>query len=198
MADILDAADVSNSTFQNLFRSKDGVLMDLVEFMFDSQFDMARLISDKHISPVSVYAVETAIQMALAELNENLREIYVYVYSMPETAEYIFQRTSTELYKIFGSYMPECGESDFYEMEIGTAGIMRGYMAKKCDKYFTLERKIERFLTMSLDVYNVPSAVREKIISQVLGMDIRGMANDVMQKLFKALAMKFEFTFTER
>ena len=83
MADILDAADVSNSTFQNLFHSKDGVLMDLVEFMFGSQFDMARLISGEHISPVFVYAVETSIQMALTELNENLREIYVYVYSMP-------------------------------------------------------------------------------------------------------------------
>ena len=31
MADILSAAKVSNSTFQNLFRSKDGVLMDLTE-----------------------------------------------------------------------------------------------------------------------------------------------------------------------
>ena len=47
MADILEMAEVSNSTFQNLFRSKDGVLMDLTEFMFDSQFSMARLMSNQ-------------------------------------------------------------------------------------------------------------------------------------------------------
>ena len=33
-------------------------------------------------------------------------------------------------------------ESDFYEMEIGTAGLMRNYMARKCDIHFPLERTI--------------------------------------------------------
>ena len=197
MADILEMAEVSNSTFQNLFRSKDGVLMDLTEFMFDSQFSMARLMSNQQMTPVFVYALETSIQMALTELNENLREIYIYSYTMPKPSEYIFQRTSTELYKIFGSYLPDCSESDFYEMEIGTAGIMRGYMVKKCDKYFTLEKKLERFLSMSLCIYHVPREEREDVIRRVLAMDIRGIANDVMQELFRALAMKFEFTLTE-
>lgn len=197
MADILSAAKVSNSTFQNLFRSKDGVLMDLTEFMFDNQFSIARTMFDKQINPVFIYALETSIQMAITELNEHIGEIYVYVYTVPETAEYIIQKTSTELYKIFGSYMPDCEESDFYEMDIGTAGIMRNYMAKKCDKYFTLEKKIERFLSLSLRVYNVPQDEIKIIISRILEMDICSMANDVMQKLFKGLEMKFNFTLTE-
>ena len=197
MADILEMAEVSNSTFQNLFHSKDGVLMDLTEFMFDSQFSMARLMSNQQMTPVFVYALETSIQMALTEMNENLREIYIYSYTMPKPSEYIFKRTSTELYKIFGAYLPDYSESDFYEMEIGTAGIMRGYMAKKCDKYFTLEKKLERFLSMSLCVYHVPQEEREDVIRRVLAMDIRGIANDVMQELFRALAMRFAFTLTE-
>lgn len=193
MNDILSAAGVSNSTFQNLFHTKDGVLMDLTEFMFNGQFSVANSTFDKNLSPVFVYALETSIQMALTELNEHIREIYVYVYTLPNTTEYIIQKTSTELSKIFASYLPEYSESDFYEMDIGTCGVMRNYMARRCDKYFTLEKKLERFLTISLSAYNVPARERKLIIQQVLEMDIRSMADEVLQKLFQALAMKFEF-----
>ena len=42
LAEIIEKADVSYSTFQNIFRAKDGVLTELVEFMFSNQFAMAR------------------------------------------------------------------------------------------------------------------------------------------------------------
>ena len=42
VAEIVQKADVSNSSFQNIFRAKDGVLTELVAFMFETQFDMAR------------------------------------------------------------------------------------------------------------------------------------------------------------
>ena len=167
--------------------------MDLVEFMFENQFGMARTIS-KTSNPVLIYAVETSIQIALAELNENLRDIYIEAYSNTNTIEYIHQHTSTELHKIFGSYLPSYEESDFYELEIGSSGIMFGYMAKHCDKYFTLEKKIQRFLTMSMTVYSVPDNEQQQILSYISNLDIRQIANQVMQKLFIALAMKFNFT----
>ena len=50
---------------------------------------------------------------------------------------------------------------------------------------------------MSLHVYNVPQDEIKIIISRILEMDICSMANDVMQKLFKGLEMKFNFTLTE-
>ena len=146
VAEIIHEADVSASTFQNIFRAKDGVLVELVEFMFGNQFGVARKIAGKNASPVFVYAVETSIQMTLTELNENLREIYLEAYTHEETMNYIHEHTSEELYHIFSPYLPGYTESDFYELEIGTAGIMRGYMARKCDKYFTLEKKLSRFL----------------------------------------------------
>ena len=36
VAEIVQKADVSNSSFQNIFRAKDGVLTELVAFMFDT------------------------------------------------------------------------------------------------------------------------------------------------------------------
>ena len=197
LAEILKEADVTNSTFQNIFHTKNGVLLNLTEFMFDSQFAAARNVGKKELLPVYIYAAETAIQLTLTELNENLRDIYVEAYSNRNTTEYIFQRTSTELYSIFSPYNPTLSESDFYELEIGTSGIMRNYMARPCDKYFTLDRKLARFLGMSLAAYNVPKDEIKEVTDSVLSIDIKNVANDIMKKLFEALAMRFEFELGE-
>ena len=193
LSEILSRSDTTSSTFQNIFRSKDGVLLDLTEFIFENQFSSARSIAGEEVPPIFLYAAETAVQLALTELNENLRDIYVEAYSDERIAEYIFEKTSTELYRIFSAYNPTLNESDFYELEIGSSGIMRNYTARRCDKYFTLEKKMERFLNMSMGAYNVPKAEREKAIAFVKSIDIREMAKQIMEKLFDSLAMHFDF-----
>lgn len=124
--EILREAEVSASSFQNIFHNKEGVLLELVQSMFENQFGTARKIAGADTPPVLVYTVETAIQMALTELNENLRDIYLEAYTQPQCTEYIFQHTAAELKGIFGPYLPEAGESDFYELEIGSAGHHAG------------------------------------------------------------------------
>lgn len=90
-AEILELADVTSSTFYNIFKTKDGVLLELTEFMFENQFSIAEKLVGEGTSPIMVYAAETALQLTLTELNENLREIYVDAYSQPHIAEYIYQ-----------------------------------------------------------------------------------------------------------
>ena len=194
LAEINEKAGVSFSQFQNIFRAKDGVLTELVEFMFSSQFGAARKIAGADLPPIYVYAVETAIQMTLTELNENLREIYIEAYTQEEASEYIHRETAKELYQIFGPYQPELTARDFYDMEIGSASIMRGYMAHPCDESLPLEKKIRCFLSMSLRSYKVPDYEQRQILSFLDGLDIRAIAEQVMHKLFRALAMHFEFS----
>ena len=110
--------------------------------------------------------------------------------------EQIHRQTSAVLHGIFGAYLPGSTESDFYELEIGTAGMMRGYMARPCDIYFTLAHKLERFLRMSLSAYSVPKPEQDEVIASVLALDICAIADRVMQQLFAVLAMKFDFTLT--
>lgn len=195
---IVSEAGISTSTFQNIFHTKDGVLNELIEFMFGGQFGAARQIVGEQLPPLYTYAVETSIQLVLTELDENLRDVYLESYSLPYTSEYIHQHTAVELHKIFGSYFPGCSVGDFYEMEIGSAGIMRGYMAKKCDIHFTLEQKIERFLTLSMRVYKIPEDDQIKVLEYIRNIDMCSVANAIMQKLFAALEMKFDFTLTNK
>ena len=193
LAEILEKADVSCSSFQNIFRAKDGVLSELVKFMFSFQFDAARKAA-ADLPPVCVYAVETAIQLTLTELNENLREIYIEAYSQKEASEYILRQTAKALYDIFGPYLPELNEDDFYVLEIGSAGLMRAYMARPCDEELTLEKKLQSFLSLSLRAYNVPQEQVEQALAFVAGLDIRDISVRVMRKLFRTLALRYNFS----
>ena len=194
MVQILKEAQVSSSSFQNLFRSKDGVLRELVDFMFENQFGTARKVAGAELPPVYVYAVETALQITLTELNENLRQIYLEAYTQQRLLDCIQRATAKELHRIFGPYQPELTEQDFYELELGTAGLMRGYMANPCTAEFPLERKLEKFLTLALRGYKVPEEEVRQVLSFLGGLDIRGIAQKVMEELFRKLAMRYDFS----
>lgn len=197
VSQIVDEAGVARGSYLNLFPTKDKILLDLTETMFGGQFGMARSIADAKLPPVYAYALETAIQLTLTELNENLREIYIEAYSLPETSEYIYLHTTAELKQIFGANFPDYSDSDFYEMEIGTAGLMRNYMARKCDIHFPLERKLSRFLTAAMRVYRVPEDELEQAVRFVERLDIRSIAERVMYTLFQTLAMHYDFSLQE-
>ena len=85
MAEILKAADVSASSFQHLFRSKDGPLTELTMMVFQNQFGAARSLVTGDTSPAQLYALETALQLTMTELNESLRDVYVEAYTYPAT-----------------------------------------------------------------------------------------------------------------
>ena len=193
MVEIIEKSGVCSKSFQSIFRAKDGVLTELVQFMFSFQFGAARRAAAS-LPPVCVYAAETAIQLTLTELNENLREIYVEAYSQQEALEYILRQTAQELHGIFGPYLPELNEEDFYMLDIGSAGLMRAYMARPCDAELPLEKKLRSFLSQSLRGYHVPQEQVEQALAFVAGLDIRDIAGRVMQELFRTLAMRYEFS----
>lgn len=194
---ILKEAGVSASTFQHIFRSKDGVLSELVSFMFNSQFAAAKSFDDVQItSPVFIYAVETAIQLTLTEINDNIRDMYIEAYTSPETSKYIHEHTAVELKTIFGHLFPGYTDNDFYELEVGSAGMMRGYMVKKCDIHFPLEKKLECFLSLSLRAYRVSEDEINAVVERIKKLDVRVIAQGILDRLFEALEMRFNFSLT--
>lgn len=194
----MEEAGVARGSYQNVFHTKESILLELVKAMFDGQFDTAKNTLKNDLPLTYIYAIETAIQLTLTEINENLRDIYIEAYTLPETSEYIYLHTTKELKKIFGKNFPENFESDFYEMEIGTSGLMRNYMAKKCDIHFPLNKKLKRFLTSALRIYKVPEDEQNNILEFISGLDVETLANEAMNKLFAMLEMKFEFKLSQK
>lgn len=194
--EIAKAAGIGQSSFFHVFPSKEALLLELVQRMFSGQFALAGQHSGEQ-DPVLLYAVETALQLHIAELTEPLRELYVMAYSLPTTSEYLYRSTSERLQKIFAPYLPTAQPKDFYEMEIASASIMRGFMAVPCDMYFTIEAKITRFLDCALKLYDVPKEKRAAVTAVVLQMDLHTMAADIIQKTVQQAEKGFE-TLTEK
>ena len=182
-ASIAKEAGMTSSSFFAAFESKEKLLLTLVKIMFSNQFESASQFGGASDDPVLLYSMETSLQMYITELSEPLRELYVMSYSLPTTSEYIYGSMAGRLQKIFSKYMPDAELKDFYEMDIASSGIMRAYMAKPCNLYFTIENKITRFLHSSLTLYSVPKEVQAQITDDVLKMDLRSYAEQMIQKM---------------
>ena len=189
--EIAKAAGIGQSSFFHVFPSKEALLLELVKRMFGGQFDLAGQYSGTE-DHVFLYAVETSLQLHIAELTEPLRELYVVGYSLPTTSAYIYHSTAKRLQTIFGAYLPDAQPKDFYEMEIASASIMRGFMSVPCDLYFTPEAKITRFLECSLKLYDVPKEKRAAITAAVLQMDLHAMAAGIIQQTVQQAEKGFE------
>lgn len=186
-AQISRAAGMSPTSFFAAFENKEALLLKLTQIMFENQFEKARLFAENH-EPLMVYCLETALQINITELSESLREIYVMAYTLPSTSEYIYRSTAVQIKNIFAAYMPDAEDKDFYEMDIASGSITRGFMAKPCDMYFTLDRKLRRYLDCCLKLYNVPTEKRNSLIEAVLAVDL----NSVAAKLIEEIVAKAE------
>ena len=195
--EIADLVGSSTGSPFSLFSNKEGLLLELTHMMFSGQFELAESLIGEDSDPLLLYGVETALQIYITELSWQLRELYVTAYSLSSTSEYIYEQTAARLAVIFGPYLPRCESKDFYELEVASASIMRGFMAKPCDMYFTVERKLRRFLQCCFKLYDVPPEKYEPVIERVLQLDLRHKAEEMIVRIAQAAEESFQITMAE-
>jgi AcrR family transcriptional regulator len=178
---ISEKIGMTTGAFFRAFPNKESLLYTLTEYMLDILFDRAANELGPETDPLLVYSVSISVQFHIAELSASLQDVYVTAYSLPSTSECIYQKVTKKTARFFQQYLPDFEEKDFYETEIATGGMVRSYLARKCDLYFTVEQKLRRFLSASLTVYNVPRETRERIIGQTLAQDLHGMAQQLLE-----------------
>lgn len=143
-----------------------------------------------------LYAVETAIQLHIAELTEPLRKLYVTAYTLSSTSAYLYRSTAKRLEGIFGDDLPDAEAKDFYEMEIASTGMMRSFVAVPCDMYFTVERKIALFGVRAQALQCAVRAAAE-VSAGVLQLDLHAMVAGIIRTTVQQAEKGFE-ALTER
>lgn len=183
-AEIARNAGMTPSSFFRAYPNKEALLLELVKHVFVGQYDLAKSLCGSD-DPMLISAVEGGIELHTAELSEPLRDLYVAAYSLPTTSAYIYRAMSERLYKTFGSHLPDAQPKDFYEMEIASASMIRGYMSVPCDMYFTIDAKVTRFLDCALKLYDTDAQRRQQIIADTLALDLRGTAENIIRSSAK-------------
>lgn len=215
IVDIAERAGVNRGSVVFAVKNKEHLLYLLVAFVLESVFSSSRAFAGDALGsqpagapdpsgtgessaypgqqpsgpddPLLSYAAETALQLYMAESREQVRELAVTTYNLPSTSELVYRMTAKRVQQLFGAYNPTWSEKDFYEREIACGSIMRGYMARPCDQYFTMERKMRVFLETTLEIYHVPEEKLAQAVAFLQSLDLEAAADRGMKRMLDAL-----------
>ena len=180
---------VNIGSLMHLFENKENILCALVSVVLDGQFSaVQKLLSNMTDDKILFWAAETTLQLYMAESSEQIRDLYITAYSLPKTSDIIRRSIAEKMSEYFLPYNPGYQEKDFYEMEIATGGIIRGFMSVPCDMYFTMDTKVSRYLETSFRVYKVPQEKTQEAIQFVSRFDFAQIAQNVIDSLLSMLA----------
>ena len=188
MRGLAQKAGVDVSSINRAFGCKENILCELVAYVLNGQFEtMKALLQGVTDDPLLFYAAETTLQLHIVESHEHIRDLYNAAYSMPKTTENIQKTITGKLEYVFKDHLPHLQTKDFFELEVASCGIMRGFMSIPCDMYFTMDRKIRRFLETTFLIYRVSDEKIEQIIEFVSRFDFAKIAEEVINSMFRSL-----------
>jgi len=190
IVDIAARAGVNRGSVLFAIKSKENLLRTLISYVLESTFSSSASLVGETGDPVLSYAVESALQLYMAESREEVREMAAVAYTLPTTSELIYRKAAERLMELFKPRNPDWEERDFYEREIASGSIMRGYMAKPCDLYFTMERKMQVFLETTLAIYHVPEEKAGEAMRFLAGFDFEEIAERAMKTMIDVLKTK--------
>ena len=191
LMDISKLSGISKRVIIYEMHSKEEILGHLVTRFLDGVTEASDAVSKKLTDDkLLIFMANEVLQIYMAEMNEDMRNLYLAAYSMPKTSDAVLRRRSQMLYEGFGDMFPQFALKDYYELEIATMGIMRAYMSVPCDMYFTMEAKVDRLLSTMLKIYGVDSKIVEETKEFIKKIDFETVAKNTVADVFEELSIK--------
>ena len=186
--EIAKEAGVNLGSLTFAFGTKEQIMCELVSYVLEGQFMATEaILKGKTEDKILFYAVETTLQLYMAESSEHIRELYNVAYSLPQASQVVFHTITGKLEHIFKEHLPHLQRKDFFELEIASAGIMRNFLSVPCDIYFTMERKVKRFLETTFLVYRIPDEKIAETVKFVKQFDFVTIAQGLIDRMLKYL-----------
>ncbi len=175
---------VSENAIYYEMKTKENILTELIGHVLAKQKLAAiKIVGDITDDKLLLYATEKVLQLHLAEISEQMRELYTMVYSIPKAWDIIKQSNTIRLKNVFGKTHPELALSDFYELEIAAGGIVRGYLSTPCDMYFTMDHKVSRLITSLFKVFDVSEEKITETLEFLSQFDFEELAEETRNSL---------------
>ncbi len=191
LIDISKLSGVSKRVIIYEMNSKEEILGHLVTRFLDGVTAASNAVSKKLTDDqVLIFIANEVLQLYMAEMNEDMRNLYLSGYSMPKTSTEVLKRRANMMHEAFRHSFPEQELKDFYETEIASMGIMRAYMTVPCDMYFTIEGKAKRLVTMLLRIYKVEEEKITEALEFIEKIDFEAVAKKAVQSVFDELDIK--------
>ena len=191
--DISRLAGLSTNTVFYKMKTKEDILCALLNHFLDGVFDLANSYAKKYTDDEMLhYMVYVCLQLYMAETSEDMRNLYLNAYSLPKVSEAIRLRLTKQMQNALSHEFPELEPKDYYEIEIASSGIMRGYISVPCDVYFTAQIKSKRCVEMMMLIYRFKEEKIQQAIEFVDKFDFKIIANEAIKLVFEELAVMSE------
>ena len=189
--DISKVSGVPKTKILYEMNSKEEILVHLVTKFLDGVKEASDAVSKKLTDDKAlIFIANEVLQLYMAEMNEDMRNLYLAGYSMPKTSEEVLKRRTNLMYGSFSEAFPTFEIKDFYETEIASMGIMRAYMTIPCDMYFTIEAKAKRLVTMLLLIYKAEEEKINEALEFIEKIDFKAVAKKAVESVFNELEIK--------
>lgn len=189
--DISTLSGVPKNTIFYEMKSKEDILGALVTKFLGAVTEASNAIAEKLTDDrVLIVVANEVLQLYMAEMSEDMRNLYLAAYSLPVTSAAVLRRRAEIMVNEFSDMFPDMQAKDFYEMEIASMGIMRAYMTVPCDLYFTHAAKAKRLVSTLMRIYNIQEEKINETQAFIDGIDFESAAERMVESVFKELAIK--------
>ncbi len=186
--DIANDVGVVQSAIIARFGSKVGILAEGVSDMINMEFRIAEeLINGLTDDILLLFAVERVFQLYMAEMNENVRELYHVYYSTPEVSAILYDIVTTRLMHIFAGHLPKLKKKDFYVLELASSGVIQNFMKVPCSEEMTMEMKVKACLDATARIYEIPKKKQEEAFLLIKRIDFARAAEETIRRIGRSL-----------
>lgn len=191
LMDISKLSGVPKSKILYEMNSKEEILGRLVVRFLDGVTEASDAVSKKLTdNRVLIFIANEVLQIYMAEMSEDMRNLYLSAYSMHKTSEAIIRRRADMMYRHFSADFPGEELKDFYEREIASTGIMRAYITVPCDMYFTAEAKARKLVEMLMLIYKATEKETAEAFEFIEKIDFPTVAKKAVNDVFNELDIK--------
>lgn len=181
---ISDELNISTGNLTFYFPTKEHILLELTKEITSFHDKCIKKIS-KDKDWLYTYCWEVTAQIVLCEQNPIIKDLYLAIYSLPMTSEFVKNWTAQKNIEVLGEYLEDWDFNRFRRAETVTCCVERSALAEPCTEDYTLEDKIKLTLTCLLKIYDIEKEKRERVINEILQTDYKKMGSSLNKQLVK-------------
>ncbi len=182
---ISNELNISTGNLTFYYPTKEHILLELTKEITQFHTKCIDKILKNEKNDLYSYCWEITAQIVLCEENEQVKDIYLAIYSHPLTLQYIKDWTAEKNQRILGERLKDWTYERFRRVENVTSCIERSALTEACTDVYTIEDKIRLILTCLLKIYDIGYEEREKVIGEILELDYRKTGHELLKQLTK-------------
>ena len=177
---IAEKLGLSTGNITYYFKSKEHLLLTIVEELCNFQWNMLKAEIDKGIGSTASICLETMTVAVACEENEIARDFFIATFQSELCRNHLRQNHVERAKKIFAAECDGWTNEQFHQAELLVQGLQYSAIVPT-DANIPLKMRLSGALNQILSIYNVNEKTRQEEIRKVLDKDCREISKRVLK-----------------